>query len=110
MHPVLLVLYLLEGVIFAVTGYLVGRKHTPFPDCRIGLHVKDAMKSSEAWERANRLAGLLCAACAAGFLLAGVSLHILKIGSVPALLLLLGLSAVCVPAVVLVPAACGKRE
>ena len=101
MHPILLILFLLESIIFAVTGYLVGRKHTPFPDFRIGLHMEDAMNNRDAWESANRLCGLLCVVSAAVFLSTGLLLYFLKRGTGTAVLSLLGLSAVCIPISVL---------
>ena len=110
MHPILLILFLLESIIFAVTGYLAGRKHTSFPDFRIGLHMKDAMKSREAWESANRLCGLLCVVGAAVLLSTGLLLYFLKCGTGTAVLSLLGLSAVCIPIAVLCPLAYVKRK
>ena len=110
MHPILLILFLLESIIFAVTGYIAGRKHTPFPDFRIGLHMEDAMKSRDAWESANRLCGLLCVVSAAVFLSTGLLLYFLKRGTGTAVLSLLGLSAVCIPISVLCPSAYAKRK
>ena len=110
MHPILLILFLLESIIFAVTGYLAGRKHTSFPDFRTGLHMKDAMKSRESWESANRLCGLLCVVGAAVLLSTGLLLYFLKCGTGTAVLSLLGLSAVCIPIPVLCPLAYVKRK
>lgn len=54
-------LYAVFVVILGVLAFILKKKHSSFPDFRVGYHSSDIMHSREQWERANILAGNLCA-------------------------------------------------
>lgn len=110
MHPVVLVLFLLESVIFTATGYAVRYRHSPYPDIRAGYHFGCAQKSRETWDFANRTAGAICTACAAALAAVCVFLLLCNAGTALSVTCLLAGSAVCVPCAVLLPAAFVKRK
>lgn len=62
MEFALLVLYLLEGLIFAAVALVLKKKPSKFPNVETGFHVKEAMESEEKWQYANRAAAGVCAA------------------------------------------------
>lgn len=57
---ILIAIYLLYAfsllMAFAL-GLLLWKKHSIFPDMRVGYHVTDAMRGEEEWEYANACAG-----------------------------------------------------
>ena len=69
MSEMILILYHVLALIFAVTGIVVLRSRSSYPDMKAGYHVKEAMKSKESWEYANGLCGKLCIIFTVVFLL-----------------------------------------
>lgn len=59
----LLLVYAVLGLILLVVGWGVLKKHSVYPSTQVGYHIEDAMKSREAWEFANRIAGTLSLVC-----------------------------------------------
>lgn len=59
----LLLVYAVFGLILLVTGWGMIKKHSVYPSTQVGYHVKDATKSRELWEFANRTAGKLSLVC-----------------------------------------------
>ena len=57
MHPLLFALYLIESIIFALTAWVLYKKHSRYPDCSVGYHLESAMESEERWIFINRIAG-----------------------------------------------------
>ena len=72
MEFALLVLYLLEGLIFATVALVLKKKPSKFPNVETGFHVKEAMESEEKWQYANRAAAGVCAAGAVLLMGAGI--------------------------------------
>ena len=100
---ILLLIYILEAAILGAIAFIVRRKHSEFPDFKIGYHVKKAEADSESWEYANDIAGKICALFAMVFLAAGLFCYIMGLSFIYTfeLLLLLTVAAVgctlCVP-------------
>ena len=69
MSEMILILYHVLALIFAVTGIVVLRSRSSYPDMKAGYHVKEAMKSKESWEYANSFCGKLCIIFTVVFLL-----------------------------------------
>ena len=100
---ILLLIYILEAAILGAIAFIVRRKHSGFPDFKIGYHVKEAEADRESWEYANDIAGKICALFAMVFLAAGLFCYIMGFSFIYTfeLLLLLTVAAVgctlCVP-------------
>ena len=100
---ILLLIYILEAAILGAIAFIVRRKHSEFPDFKIGYHVKEAEADRESWEYANDIAGKICALFAMVFLAAGLFCYIMGLSFIYTfeLLLLLTVAAVgctlCVP-------------
>lgn len=58
-------LYLVLALILGILAFVLKKKHTPFPDFRVGYHHRELMESAQKWEYANRITGNLCALFAA---------------------------------------------
>ena len=54
-------LYIIFVFILGILAFIFKKKHSPFPDFRVGYHNKKIMESEEKWECANNVAGNLCA-------------------------------------------------
>lgn len=54
-------LYIIFSVVLGILSVVLKKKHTPFPDFRVGYHNKKVMESKEKWDYANNAAGNLCA-------------------------------------------------
>ena len=74
---ILLLIYILEAAILGAIAFIVRRKHSKFPDFKIGYHVKEAEADRESWEYANDIAGKICALFAMVFLAAGLFCYIM---------------------------------
>lgn len=59
---VIFVLYGITALVALITGFLLWKKHSRFPDTRVGYHVAQAMQSEAAWNFCNRAAGKCCLA------------------------------------------------
>lgn len=100
---ILLLIYIMEAAILGAIAFIVRRKHSEFPDFKIGYHVKEAEADRESWEYANDIAGKICALFAMVFLAAGLFCYIMGLSFIYTfeLLLLLTVAAVgctlCVP-------------
>lgn len=47
---ILLLIYILEAAILGAIAFIVRRKHSGFPDFKIGYHVKEAEADRESWD------------------------------------------------------------
>ena len=61
----ILFLYIVFAFILGVLAFILKKKHSSFPDFRVGYHNKKVMRSAETWKYANNVAGNLCALFAA---------------------------------------------
>ena len=101
MNEVVMILYHVLALIFAVTGIVVLRGRSSYPDMKAGYRVKEAMKNKESWEYANSFCGKLCIAFTVVFLLLPRFLISAGTGTVAAVAVLIvcGALAVCMAAV-----------
>ena len=76
--------YILPMLYFVFAGVLgslsvvLKKKHTSFPDFRVGYHNKKIMENKEKWDYANNTSGNLCALFAAGSIFVSAILYLLK--------------------------------
>ncbi len=98
-----LLLYIVLAVILGVLAFVLKKKHTLFPDFRVGYHDKRVMENKEQWERANRIAGNLCAFFAAVSVIASAFLYLAKASVEGMIILFFVLSGVAVLAVLIFP-------
>lgn len=56
-----LLLYIIFALILGILALVLKKKHSQFPDFRVGYHNKKIMVNKETWDYANNLAGNLCA-------------------------------------------------
>lgn len=59
-----LLLYIVFALILGILAFVLKKKHSQYPDFSVGYHHKKIMESKETWERANHIAGNVCALCA----------------------------------------------
>ena len=106
---ILLLIYILEAAILGAIAFIVRRKHSEFPDFRVGYHVKEAEADRGSWEYANDIAGKICALFAMVFLAAGLFCYIMGLSFIYTfeLLLILTVAAVGCTLCVLTVAAVG---
>ncbi len=103
MRIALVLLSLLEGVIFAVTAFVVLKKRSVFPDTRVGFHTAQATQSEAAWTCANNTAGKVCLAGACALLALAAVLLWTDLEKPVALLLFFAVSVLAVLAALLLP-------
>ena len=64
--------------ILGILSVVLKKKHTQFPDFRVGYHNKKIMENKENWDYANNVAGNLCALFAVIGIIVSVILYLLK--------------------------------
>ncbi len=74
----LFLMYIVFAFILGGLSVVLKKKHTPFPDFRIGYHNKKIMKNKENWDYANNVAGNLCALFAVIGVIVSVILYLCK--------------------------------
>ena len=72
-------LYVLEGVIFGVLSFVLKRKHSEFPDLRVGYHDERWMTDKDRWNYANRVTGNICLISFIVFVAAAVVMYCCKV-------------------------------
>lgn len=110
MNETVVILYQVLALIFAVTGIIVLRNRSSFPDTRAGYHGKEAMKNKENWEYANGFCGKLCLICAVVFLLIPRVLMAAGAGNAAGIVILIVGGALAAAAAVLLPAKMLQRR
>lgn len=103
-------LYMLEGVIFGVLGFVLKRKHSEFPDFRVGYHNERLMTDKDKWNYANRVTGNVCLVSCMAFVVAAAVLYCCKIPLGANLAVFFALSALAILCALLVPIALVKRK
>ena len=74
----LFLLYIAFAFILGILSVVLKKKHTQFPDFRVGYHNKKIMENKENWDYANNVAGNLCALFAVIGIIVSVILYLLK--------------------------------
>ena len=103
------IIYGLSILILLAVGVILLKKRSRYPDTRTGYHVKEAMVSSQTWNRANSIAGKLCLMGGAMFAGEGL-LWIFVPANLPLrLMLFLALWAWEIPCIIYLPTRWLKR-
>lgn len=71
-------LYIVFALILGILSVVLKKKHTQFPDFRVGYHNKKIMENKEKWDYANNDAGNLCALFAVMGIIVSAILYLLK--------------------------------
>ena len=103
-------LYVLEGVIFGVLGFVLKRKHSEFPDFRVGYHDKRFMTDKDRWNYANRVTGNICLVSFMVFVVAAVVLYCCNVALGANLIVFFALSLLAILCALLLPIALVKRK
>ena len=74
----LFMLYIVFAFILGILSVVLKKKHTQFPDFRVGYHNKKIMENKENWDYANNVARNLCALFAVIGIIVSVILYLLK--------------------------------
>ena len=74
----LFMLYIVFAFILGILSVVLKKKHTQFPDFRVGYHNKKIMNNKENWDYANNVAGNLCALFAVIGIIVSIILYLLK--------------------------------
>ena len=103
-------LYGLEGIIFGVLGFVLKRKHSEFPDFRVGYHDERWMTDKDKWDYANRITGNICLVSCIAFVAAAVVLYCCKVPLGANLIVFFALSLLAILGALLLPIALVKRK
>lgn len=75
---ILIMLYIVFAFILGILSVVLKKKHTQFPDFRVGYHNKKIMENKKNWDYANNVAGNLCALFAVIGIIVSVILYLLE--------------------------------
>ncbi len=103
-----LLLYIVFGLILGALAVAL-KKHTQFPDFRVGYHTKKAMENKEKWDHVNNTAGNLCGMFAAISGILSVILYLLNANARTAVILFFIYSITAVLVVLLLPIRISKK-
>ena len=103
-------LYVLEGVIFGVLGFVLKRKHSEFPDFRVSYHDERWMTDKYRWNYANRVTGNICLVSFMVFVAAAVVLYRCNVALGANLIVFFALSLLAILGTLLLPIALVKRK
>ena len=102
-HFLVFFFYVVYARVFGILAVVLKRKHTQFPDFRVGYHNKKAMESKEKWDRVNAIAGSLCAVFAVAALIAYFILYLQNANISTMIIAYFVYCAVTIPAVLILP-------
>ena len=103
-------LYVLEGVIFGVLGFVLKRKHSEFPDFRVGYHAEKFMTDKDRWNYANRVTGNICLVACIVFVVTAVVMYCCRVALGANLIVFFALSLLAILGTLLLPIALVKRK
>ncbi len=110
MNCVIILIYEIEIIIYAVIAHILMKKHSEFTDFSVGYHMKGAMESKEEWDFSNKTAGILCIVFSVIFLISAVITFITDMSRAAILTLFFTVSVTAVIFVILVPAILLKKR
>lgn len=102
-------LYFVLAAVLGILAFVLKKKHTPFPDFRVGYHHRKLMESAQKWEYANRITGNLCALFTAVALILAIVLLVVKIDGRLALLSFFFFSFFCIATILALPVLLSKK-
>lgn len=103
-------LYVLGGVIFGVLGFVLKRKHSEFPDFRVGYYGERFMSDKDIWNYANRVTGNICLVSFVVFVVTAVVMYCCKVPLGANLIVFFALSLLAILGTLLLPIALVKRK
>ena len=103
-------LYVLEGVIFGVLGFVLKRKRSEFPDFRVGYHDERWMTDKDKWNYANRVTGNICLVSFVVFVVTAVVMYCCKVALGTNLIVFFALSLLAILCALLLTIALVKRK
>lgn len=103
-------LYVLEGIIFGVLGFVLKRKHSEYPDFRVGYHDERWMTDKDKWNYANRMTGNICLVSCIVLVAAAVVLYCCKVPLGANLSVFFALSLLAILGALLLPIVLVKRK
>ena len=109
MNPFLLLPFIVLGIILAILAFVLKKKHSAFPDFKVGYHDRREMENKEKWDYAINLAGNFCAGFAVAFFVLSALLYLFKAGTAAALLILFALSVIAIGSILFLPIVLSKR-
>lgn len=105
----LFLLYIVFAFILGILSVALKKKHTQFPDFRVGYHNKKIMENKENWDYANNVAGNLCALFAViGIIVSGI-LYLLKANMNTTIIVFFIYSITTILAILVLPVQLSKR-
>lgn len=105
----LFLLYIVFAFILWILSVVLKKKHTQFPDFRIGYHNKKIMDNKENWDYANNAAGNLCALFAVIGIIVPVILHLLQANMHISIIIFFIYSITTILAILVLPVKLSKR-
>ena len=102
-------LYFVLAAVLGILAFVLKKKHTPFPDFRVGYHHRTLMESAQKWEYANRITGNLCALFTVVAPILAIVLLVVKIDGWLALLSFFFFSFLSVAAILVLPVLLSKK-
>ena len=103
-------LYVLEGVIFGVLAFVLKRKHSEYPDFRVGYHDEKFMTDKDRWNYANRVTGNICLVSFVVFVVTAVVMYCCKVALGANLIVFFALSLLAILGALFLPIALVKRK
>lgn len=100
---IVLSLYIILAFILGILAFVLKKKHSQFPDFRVGYHNQKIMKSKERWECANNMAGNLCALFAVISIVISLLLYFIKANVGTMIISFLIYSIIAILAILIVP-------
>ena len=105
----LFMLYIVFAFILGILSVVLKKKHTQFPDFRVGYHNKKIMNNKENWDYANNVAGNLCALFAVIGIIVSIILYLLKANIHQTIIIFFIYSITTILAILVLPIKLSKR-
>ena len=106
---ILIMLYIVFAFILGILSVVLKKKHTQFPDFRVGYHNKKIMNNKENWDYANNVAGNLCALFAVIGIIVSIILYLLKANIHQTIIIFFIYSITTILAILVLPIKLSKR-
>ena len=106
---VLFLLYVVFALILGGVSVVLKKKHTQFPDFRVGYHNKKIMENKENWDYANSVAGNLCALFAVIGIIVSVILFLFQANINTTIIIFFIYSIIAILAILVLPVQLSKK-
>ena len=106
----LFLLYVVFALILGGLSVVLKKKHTQFPDFRVGYHNKKIMENKENWDYANSVAGNLCALFAVIGIIVSVILFLFQANINTTIIIFFIYSIIAILAILVLPVQLSKNS